>query len=114
MIPVVSKGHRETDVIASLPDGQVSPEPFSGGRVVPFDLTLHGTRPMGVSERFLRFAAECELMAKGSRDPKNKTVWRSIAERWTRCAELVERQNSLAQDARSMKHRGKPALTFVH
>ena len=69
---------------------------------------------MDASERFLRFAAECELMAKGSRDPKNKTVWHSIAERWTRCAELVERQNSLAQDARSMKHRGKPALTFVH
>ena len=69
---------------------------------------------MDASERFLRFAAECELMAKGSRDPKNKTVWRGIAERWTRCAELIERQNSLAQNARSMKHRGKPALASVH
>ena len=69
---------------------------------------------MDASDRFLRFAAECELMAKDSRDPKNKTVWRNIAERWTRCAELVERQNSLAQDARSMKHRGKPALASVH
>jgi len=69
---------------------------------------------MDVSERFLRFAAECELMAKGSRDPKNKTVWRAIAERWTRCAELVERQNASAQDARSIKHRGKPALASVH
>jgi hypothetical protein len=29
----------ETDVIASLPDGQVSPEPFSGGRVVTSNLT---------------------------------------------------------------------------
>jgi hypothetical protein len=69
---------------------------------------------MDASDRFLRFAAECELMAKGSQDAKNKTVWRSIAERWTRCAELVERQNSSAQDARSMKRRRKPALTFVH
>jgi hypothetical protein len=68
---------------------------------------------MDTSERFLRFAAECELMAKVTRDRENKTVWRSIAQRWIRCAELVERQNSLAQDARSMKHRGKPALRFI-
>ena len=38
------------------------------------------------------------FLAKGSRDPNNKTVWRGIAERWTRCAELIERQNSLAQN----------------
>jgi hypothetical protein len=69
---------------------------------------------MDASDRFLGFAAECELMAKGSRDPKNKTVWRGIAERWKRCAELVERQNSLAQNARSMKHRDKPALASVY
>lgn len=69
---------------------------------------------MDASDRFLRFAAECELMAKASRDPKNKTVWRGIAERWTRCAELIERQNSSAEAARSMKHRGKPALASVH
>jgi hypothetical protein len=69
---------------------------------------------MEASERFLRFAAECELMAKATRNPKNKTVWRGIAERWTRCAELVERQNSLAKDARSMKHHGKAALASVH
>jgi len=61
---------------------------------------------MDASERLLRFASECELMAKASRDPKNKTVWRGMAERWTRCAELIERQNLLADAARSMKHRG--------
>jgi len=69
---------------------------------------------MDASERFLRFAAEYELMAKVTRDPENKTVWRKIAQRWIRCAELVEEQNSLARAASSMKHRGKPALTFVH
>lgn len=65
---------------------------------------------MNSSDRFLQFAAECELMARISQDPKNKTVWRNIAERWARCAEFVERQNSLAHATRSMKHRGKPAL----
>jgi hypothetical protein len=70
---------------------------------------------MSASDRFLRFATECELMAKVSQDPKNKTVWRDIAERWARCAEFVERQNSLADTARSMKRRGKPALaSSVH
>jgi hypothetical protein len=52
---------------------------------------------MDASERFLRFAAECELMAKFSPSPKNKTVWRRMAERWVRCAELVERQYSLCR-----------------
>ena len=69
---------------------------------------------MDTSERFLRFAAECELMAKGTRDRENKTVWRSIAQRWIRCAELVEQQNSLALAAHSMKHRGKAAVALAH
>jgi hypothetical protein len=30
---------------------------------------------MDTSERFLRFAAECELMAKVTRDRENKTVY---------------------------------------
>jgi hypothetical protein len=69
---------------------------------------------MDTSERFLRFAAECELMAKGTRDRENKTVWRSIAQRWIRCAELVEKQNASALDAHAMKHRGKAAYALAH
>jgi hypothetical protein len=69
---------------------------------------------MDTSERFLRFAAECELMAKVTRDRENKTVWRSIAQRWIRCAELVEKQNASALAAHSMKHRGKAAYALAH
>ena len=69
---------------------------------------------MDASERFLRFAAECELMAKVTRDRENKTVWRGMAQRWIRCAELVEQQSSLAHTASSMKQRGKAALALVH
>ncbi len=47
------------------------------------------------SDDFLRHAAECEYMAKFSRDVKNKVVWRSMAERWVRCAEL-DKQHSAA------------------
>jgi hypothetical protein len=40
--------------------------------------------PMNTSDRFLRFAAECEVMAKFSRTPENRTVWSGLAQRWTR------------------------------
>jgi hypothetical protein len=36
---------------------------------------------MNASERFLKFAAECEFMAKFA-PPENETVWRQMAERW--------------------------------
>jgi hypothetical protein len=69
---------------------------------------------MDASERFLRFAAECELMAKSMRSRENKTVWRRLAERWVRCAELVERQYSLTHGAVSMKAHRKPERSLVH
>jgi hypothetical protein len=40
----------------------------------------HGGPPVDASERFLKFAAECELMAKFTPSRANKTVWR----RWRR------------------------------
>jgi hypothetical protein len=69
---------------------------------------------MDASERFLRFAAECELMAKFSPSPENKTVWRRMAERWVRCAEMVERQYTLAHRAGSIKQIRKPVHHLVH
>jgi len=43
---------------------------------------------MSATERFLKFAAECEVMAKFSPSPENKVTWHRMAERWVRCAEL--------------------------
>jgi len=51
---------------------------------------------MNLSERFQRFAAECEVMAKFTPDLENQLVWRRMAERWIRCAELSEGQVSTA------------------
>jgi hypothetical protein len=48
--------------------------------------------PMNTSDRFLRFAAECEVMAKFSRSPENRAVWSGLAERWIRCAKLMDHQ----------------------
>jgi hypothetical protein len=49
---------------------------------------------MNTSDRFLRFAAECEVMAKFSRTPENRAVWNGLAERWVRCAKLMDRKDS--------------------
>lgn len=47
---------------------------------------------MQTTNQFLKFAAECELMAKGTRNPQEKAVWRGLAQRWLRCAALLEQQ----------------------
>jgi hypothetical protein len=45
---------------------------------------------MSLSEQFLKFAHECESMAKSAVDLENGLVWRRIAERWVRCAGLAD------------------------
>jgi hypothetical protein len=69
---------------------------------------------MDPSEKFLRFAAECEHMARFTRTPENKTIWNSMAERWIRCAELIDRQNSQShRDSATKRHR-KASSTWAH
>ena len=91
----------EDGLLSGSPPGEkfvrVRPEPFKGIGVSLDQIpTKHGGRPMNLSERFQRFAAECEVMAKLTPNPENQLVWRLMAERWIRCAELCERQDSLA------------------
>jgi hypothetical protein len=61
---------------------------------------------MITSDRFVRFAAECEVMAKFTPSHENKIVWNRIAQRWLRCAELLDRQDA---DARQRRKAPKPA-----
>jgi hypothetical protein len=69
--------------------------------------------PMNASERFLKFAAECESMAKFTTSAENRSTWHRLAERWIRCAELSERQNSSAQAADSIKRYRKHEPSWV-
>jgi hypothetical protein len=64
---------------------------------------------MNPSENFVRFAAECELMAKFTHIAENRAVWIRMAERWLRCAELNDRQTSAAHDANLAKRHRTPA-----
>jgi hypothetical protein len=66
------------------------------------------------AEEFIRHAAECESMAQSSRDPENKKVWRRMAERWMRCAELAQKQEPLPQGRSKRKLDRKPALARTH
>jgi hypothetical protein len=68
---------------------------------------------MNTSEKFYRFAAECEFMAKLTHNPKNKTVWTDMAERWIRCAEVFDRQSSAEHDG-SMKRHRKTTHYYAH
>jgi hypothetical protein len=52
---------------------------------------------MITSDRFLRFAAECEVMAKFTRSRENRMIWNGMAERLLRCAELMGRQDANAR-----------------
>jgi len=56
--------------------------------------------PMMTSDRFLRFAAECEVMAKFTHSRENKVAWNRIAERWMRCAALMDKHDAQPRPTR--------------
>jgi hypothetical protein len=61
------------------------------------------------SEEFLRHAAECEYMARFSRDPASRVEWSCMAERWVRCAELARKQDPSPHNSGKAKLHRKPA-----
>jgi hypothetical protein len=62
---------------------------------------------MLTSDRFVRFAAECESMAKFTHSRENRMAWNRIAERWMRCAELIDKQDSEAHMRRKTAKSGR-------
>ncbi len=69
---------------------------------------------MNPPEEFLRHAAECELMAKFTRDPESRATWSHMAERWIRCAELFESQSLAAHQGPLAKRHRKSAPESAH
>jgi hypothetical protein len=69
---------------------------------------------MDTSEKFMRFAAECELMAKFTRSPENRTVWTRMAERWLRCAQLYDRESTVAQSGSFARRHRTPVHSSAH
>ena len=48
---------------------------------------------MSPSQQFLKFAADCESMAKLTLDRRNEPDWHRLAEPWVRCAEWADRES---------------------
>ena len=65
-----------------------------------------GRNPM-TAERLRRFAAECEALAAGTRNPSDKEVWKGLAERWLRCAALMEQEET---DLRTRRRKGRATI----
>jgi hypothetical protein len=64
--------------------------------------------PMNPPDEFLKHAAQCQQMAKFTRDTESKATWMRMAERWRRCAERFTSQSSAADHDVPRQHR-KPA-----
>jgi hypothetical protein len=63
---------------------------------------------MALSEKFRRFAAECEAMSKCTKSPESKATWNGMAARWILFAELADnRYAPKGQTARRRRQRGR-------
>ena len=69
---------------------------------------------MNPSEEFLRHAADCQQMAKFTRDPASKATWSRMAERWLSCAERFKSQSVAAQRSPHKRHRRPAAESIQH
>jgi hypothetical protein len=64
------------------------------------------------NETFLKHAAECELMAKSTRDRGSRATWMQMAERWHRLEEMEMSASLAAVNHSSRRHR-KPAYSWA-
>ena len=49
-------------------------------------------------ELFLKYVAECEEMARFTRDLESKATWQRMADRWRRCADVLRREDAARQE----------------
>ena len=52
--------------------------------------------PINQVDEFLKHAAECNLMARATRNPASKATWNRMADRWLQCAERAKNQKAAA------------------
>ena len=64
---------------------------------------------MDATDKFMKFAAECEQMARRASGRADKSTWRELAQRWQRCAELRQSQGTALHDSRLARRHQQPA-----
>jgi hypothetical protein len=63
---------------------------------------------MNPSEEFLKHAADCQKMAKFTRDPQSRATWNRMAQRWMDCAERFKIQTQTVARA-PLRRQPRPA-----
>lgn len=76
----------------------------------------HTESEMHAADRFLKFASECHVMAQLAPQTENKRVWKGLAERWLRCAKLIEQLDGdlSSSKLRKLSRRQKHLKTVAH
>jgi hypothetical protein len=59
---------------------------------------------MTLSEEFRSYAADCDRMVNYTRDPEAKAIWKRMAARWQRAAELEERHRAREHSRAPLRH----------
>jgi hypothetical protein len=62
---------------------------------------------MNLSEKFRRFAAECEAMSKCAKSPESKASWNGMAVRWSLFAERADDRYSPKANTRPRRRHSK-------
>jgi hypothetical protein len=68
---------------------------------------------MHTADRFLKFATECQVMAQRAPQRENQQTWNRLAERWLRCAKLIERLDTELRSS-ELRRRKKHLKIVAH
>jgi hypothetical protein len=69
---------------------------------------------MDTAAEFRKHAVNCYRMAKVSKDPETKGIWRRMAQRWLLCAKLAEDEPSATRLREQGVNRRRPSHQSWH
>jgi hypothetical protein len=67
---------------------------------------------MTLSEEYRSYAADCDRMANYTRDPEGRAIWKQMAARWIRAAELEETHSARKHSHAPLRH-GESAVRWA-
>jgi hypothetical protein len=59
---------------------------------------------MTLAEEFRSYAAECDRMVNDTRDTDGRAIWKRLAARWQRAAELEEQHGAPEHGRAPLRH----------
>ena len=69
--------------------------------------------PINPPDEFLKHAAECQQMAKTTRNPASKETWNRMAERWLQCAERAKSQSATTRPRMPVRRQSELLRLFI-